>query len=302
MNIKRKFIYRECYLPPRARKEREHYVVDEVEIELKEMNEENFPVCAILHYERGEDKIYRYDGKNMWAKNFGVLTGYDQYDHWRVMKGSAADIEQGWSEDTRIVYCDRDKQIEEAKRGVADRYVIFDGKPWMKTTEPYYSVELSYNSAYSRAVGCDNEPNYELQEPSPYKYSATDYDLMVEDFKKAKEARTKSTDRYYGIYADKDIEVVIPEAFHFGETAEEWMQQNSMKLLESIALCIAKVYTEDGHLTAFGQLMDKVLVREIVRQNDCRPLYLIEPKQAIMDAARAIIGRMAETCLENWYI
>lgn len=157
----------EKYLPTkRHRNLRERYVKNSLDVEIKELKEEEFPIAFIVHdyksvYENaksyndfdgnGEFKVFAeeirsYDGKLYKPVRIthgaAISTNFESFDY---IKQEIEDYEQYWIDKGNFTECSiiKESNLEECKGKIlskAEEYVIFDGKVWYVCGEPMYEI------------------------------------------------------------------------------------------------------------------------------------------------------------------
>lgn len=170
MNVQ--FFYKQEYLPTkRHRKLRSRYVCEEIDVDVKELTAETFPVAFLIHdcesVCEGMKSYSDYDNVKsdyrMFTEEIRTVNG-KLYKPVRITHGAAIstlfeDLEEviknavrrrfhrypsemggyDFSADTVVKTDDREDCISEIN-GILESYVIYDGKAWEECREPMYVI------------------------------------------------------------------------------------------------------------------------------------------------------------------
>ena len=227
----------EKYLPTkRCRKLRKRFVKSSVEVEVKELLAEEFPVAFIVHeyksvYENAKS-YYDFDGSGdfrMFSEEIRTFKG-NLYKPIRVTHGAAVSMcfeplnyiktalknyEPYWkyAEDFSEESIIKETNFSECRNVVlkkAEKYVIFNGKVWVKCNEPMYVIQTFGLGHNHGGTGFFIDYFYNSNIPNTNYFTALERDKAIA-YGKAVAAKRGDTESIEGMGNYDIIEVVMPE-------------------------------------------------------------------------------------------
>lgn len=227
----------EKYLPnKRCRKLRKRFVKSSVEVEIKELSEEEFPVAFIVHdyksvYENAKS-YHDFDGSGdyrMLSEKIRAFKG-NLYKPVRVTHGAAVSMcfeplayiktaleeSEPYREDTEDFSEEsiiKETNFSECKNVFlkrAEQFVIFDGKVWAKCNEPMYVINTFGLGHNHGGTGFFIEYFYNRNIPNTNYFTALERDKAIA-FGKEVAARRGDTESIEGMGDHNIIDVLMPK-------------------------------------------------------------------------------------------
>ncbi len=280
MKIKVNYYYNQKYLPTkRHRNERERQIADTLEINLRELSADMFPIAFIVHDMKSVyqgAKSYddfvddKYDGYKTFPEEIRAYNG-ELYMPIRITHGAAISTE---FEDEKFVihnlermfgkdwYCGNDEFTEKSIvirdtkdyckkdiRKAAKSYIYCDGKFWRPCNEPRYVINTFGLGHNHGGTGFFIEYHYNPNIPNTNYFNALQRDEAIA-YGKAVAARRGDTESIDGMGEDDNIEVLMPEMVKVNPNKEhgsgdkflndmENIISNSDSVLQAGMLCLA---------------------------------------------------------------
>lgn len=197
--------------------------------------------------------------------------------------GSARDTNQGWNPQKSIVMSNDKDDVVSVITERASKFIFFHGGFWQPAGEPYYTNDAS---AWGKVVCVsvaycfsDGDPSLETSRNA---YAAKDRPLLEAEIAKLK-AENPEIDAFFS----EEIEVLVPEAFHYGERAEATIRSNVPKILSQTAGDFLRTISIWGSTSKLEEYLSKNLGDAIIQsmKEDGHPLY----KFSRMDASKALL-------------
>lgn len=254
------FWCKEEYLPTkRHRKLRSRYVKKDMDVEIKEMEENEFPVAFIVHeyktvYENAQTYV-DFDGSGdfrMFAEEIRTYDG-NLYMPVRVSHGAAISLcfepleyikrsienyEPYWkgginfTENSIIKKTD----VDECKKFIlnrSNRYVIFNNQVWKKCSEPMYVINTFGLGHNHGGTGFFIEYYYNDNIPNSNYFNALEREKAIE-YGKTVAARRGDTKSIGGMGDHEIIEVLMPEMVKRNPKSEHGNGDPYINSLENI--------------------------------------------------------------------
>lgn len=230
--------YKEWYYPTKDSTElKVHVRKKENVLCIKDLEDEEFPVACIVKNDRGTVE-HRYFDDSFWrqmeedAEPEKKFVEYSNclYRYKYPSAGSEDDIDQGWNEELSVVM-ENDEDLHRVvqwKERIESLYVIYKDRTWTKVEEPYYYEGHPNRFEYRVTTSnIDNSPR--VENPSHIidigAYSLLDKDRMLSMMDKFEK---ENPDSPYERKID-DVEVLMPEAFHFGNDIPNWLKEHALE-------------------------------------------------------------------------
>lgn len=264
----------EKYLPTKGcRKLKKRIVKNTVDVEIKELSGEGFPVAFIVHdyksiYKSAKsyDDFDRSGDYRIFSEEIRTFKG-NLYKPVRVTHGAAISMcfeslayiktaleecEPYWenAEDFSEESIIKESNISECRDAVlkkAEQYVIFDGKVWAKCNEPMYVI-ITFGLGHNHGgTGFFIDYSYNGNIPNTNYFNALERDKAIA-YGKEVAARRGDTESIEGMGERDIIEVLMPEMVKRNPNKEHGAGDEFMSSIEKIIECTGSA-AEAGLLT-----------------------------------------------------
>lgn len=267
------FWYMERYLPtPRHKKYRLHSVKSHSTFKLRVAEGgDDFPVACVFHTGRNGEATYRHHDGHFWSK---VPYKAKPEDIYRIAAnmdrnynsppiGSEVDVANGWDEGKSVIINDESKKVMQRVQDSADEYIFCNDALWSKCAEPHYKEHISAYGAFSAdgMLAPDVSPNVpDADQMDPQAYSVKDVEAMKKRFKRL--ADKCGSDSRFEI---DEVDILMPDVFHFGENAEEVILEKGYNLLPFSTSMEFQDMRKDNKPTAFETYLKEHIGEKIVK-------------------------------------
>lgn len=313
VEIPYKMHYYEDYLPTKRHKNPRKHIVEEDAVVKIPVVDDLPAACIINGYDGKNDEKIGYAFGGFWRidpectkERLEEDLGY-KYSSATPDKGSPEDVEQGWTPDAIHV---RDKKAENIaeKEFVEKTHLVHEGKFWRKVDEPFYrisfSIGLGYIAAGVTAVWWekDDEKNPPSRRIDRFAYALKDSAVMRENIHR--NAHLYNRTRKINVIVH-DARILMPEVFHFGEEAEQVIDEHAYEYLPaSLRRELEFIGASKEEPSEFMEYVKDMLGSYIIAQmkKDNEPCYRVSEFQAKLALEQLLedmtaIARRAESML-----
>lgn len=261
------FWYKEKYLPTKRHKKlRERYVKNSVNVDIKELTENEFPIAFIVH---DYGYIYEDGGKKpRWGMNSIEIRTYDG-DLWKAVRYSeCVSCAVGWlpasyikkrledyppywkgGEDFTEASIIKEDNIAECQENIfrrAEDYIIYDGKVWQPCGEPMYVINTFGLGHNHGGTGFFIEYSYNGNISNKNYFNALEREKAI-TYGKQIALKRGDTNSVEGIGKYDIIEVLMPEMVKRNPQKEHGEGDKFLNSIENM-ICSTDSSTEAGLL------------------------------------------------------